>query len=124
MEKEMWEEAMTRLDLLSDKLGVAAQELWEILIRQAFISGIVNACLILFVFLVVGGYFTIFFKKQLHEVFDECSWYSDCIVAITFIAAFLGLITIIVSLIAASPIIMSIINPEYSAYRDLLSAIK
>ena len=96
-------EVTTRLDAVAAKLGMAADHMWPILVRQQFYEGLVLTIAIstVAVTFLVGGIFG--FKKHFED-----GWWIAC-----------SVISAVLFAIAAGWSI-STINPEYYAFMDLM----
>lgn len=113
------------IDQMAAKLGVAASHVYEIVIRQTVISGIVNT--VLQVFIMIAIY--VAFRKGWRYSRDKWREWDDhdnaflattvwVVGGIVCGAAFIG------CLITLPNAIMSIFNPEYYAIKTILEAVK
>lgn len=106
------------LTQLSEKLGVAASHLWEVMITQAHISAI-NFIVVLSLISIIWittifVYFKYYFKELSRD--DQLEYY----IPIT-----LGSIVLIVAIIGNIPgIITRFTNPEYWALKEIAELIK
>ncbi len=108
--QEMQQEILQRLDAVALKMGVAAEHLWEVLVRQAYLQWIPVGLLL--VFLLPITTFLIVFREE----FDDDASIGPMIF-LTIIAVALS----IALLLMASTAISATLNPEYWALNKLLS---
>lgn len=112
------------INQISEQLGVALPHLWEVLVRQQVISGIIN---LFFIVPVIFGWVLVYklfkvvlIKENKSEHYDDTGglW-----VGLLFAGCTVGLFTF-VYLANLSSIITSIVNPEYHALKEILDTIK
>lgn len=121
----MNEEITKYIDQMAAKLGVAASHVYEIVIRQTIISGIVNTVLQV---LIMTAIYVAFRKgwRYSRDRWDDWCADSDELYAI-LVWAVGGIACgalFIVCLITTPDAIMSIFNPEYYAIKTILEAVK
>jgi len=116
MSEEMLKMAMERVDVLAAKMGVAATELWEILVRQQYIEAIET---VLFCIFVVGlggcGVKVLANKKWFNWGYMEDNNLEPlCIIA--YIVVCIWMILSIVGICCLFDVPGMLFNPEYGAY--------
>jgi len=111
------------LEKLAEKLGTTSTYLWGVLVKQAFIDGILS---IVFCVLVAVWTFALcrvhisFMKKDKYDGYGNGSIRSF----IMGMLAILTLFLLIAVLICLYNIPTAFLNPEYWALKEVLSAIK
>jgi len=125
-EKDYSENLSKTLNVLADKLGVKAEELFSTVIKQSKIELIMNIiCLVLFVAMVITGIWLAFYIYPF--------WLADekfpvskqvCVMLATVATPFL----IIIPLVAIFPTIHDLVtlklNPKYWALKDIMRSVK
>ena len=112
---------------LSEKLGTTVEHLWEVLIRQAGISGIVNIVVILFwsIFCIWSFRFiqqkTTIHPKTEIDRYPSADWNEDGMVLAWILWAFITGLFLFIAGCEAESIIGSLINPEYWALKQILN---
>ena len=119
MTEEMFKEAMVRVDTLATKMGVAATELWVILVRQQYIEAIET---IMFCLFMIGagicGYKILMNKKWLNwDHMEDIHLEPLCI--ISYVIVCLWAIFTIVSICCLFDVPGNLLNPEYGAYMSI-----
>jgi len=106
------------LDKLAERLGTTSEYLWGVLLKQAPIYAATTMLEVLLIAVVV--YFYIKFFKRVHD------WFEDPVasgVTLTFASIFMvGLV--LAAFMSISGIIVALLNPEYWALKQVLSALK
>jgi cytochrome bd-type quinol oxidase subunit 2 len=117
------EELLKRLDVLAAKLGVTAQYLWTVLVKQAHIEAAMDTFwAVVFIALLVSG--VICLRWSIKKINDPDTYNEEGWIALsTFsgIVIFAGLILVPVF---TSSAIAEHFNPEYWALEKILSALK
>ena len=114
------------IDTLATKLGTTAEHLWDVLIRQAPISGAVD--LVLCVSMLVAAWRLIVFvkrkttvpKKTEHNKFPYAEWGGNDAMLGWGAALCMAAVAVFYTLSSASTIIAAFVNPEYWALKELL----
>lgn len=109
----MDEQVMQRIDALAAKLGVVGEHLWEVLVRQAYITGATNLFHAAFVAVVVAAYF-----KWVVPWANAGGHYDERWIGAGLAGAALTVWTIIAFLLALDGV-GYILNPEYFALRKV-----
>lgn len=119
----MNKETTELLNQLAIKLGTTIEHLWEILIRQAFISGIID--IFQYICIGVASYYFIkyHYKISKNNKMDEGYDNGGVFVMMLTIGAILGIISI-VAFFSIHDTITGFINPEYWALDKILDKIK
>lgn len=105
---------------LATELGVRADHLWEVLITQAYVQGVINlvACGIIVIITVIG--FVITYRR-----YSKCG--DKCVQEDRGITAFIFALVMLVALCVCIPIgvnsITNFINPEYWALERILNKV-
>jgi hypothetical protein len=117
----MNEQLIGLVDKLAVKLGVAVEILWAALIKQAYVSNIVN----LVAFFILAAISIWGFKFVSNKTKDGGEWDNLDSGGIAWL--FWGAYTIVIALIIClnlSGTVSGIINPEYWALKEILGAVK
>jgi len=107
---------------LAQKLGTTAGHLWEVLIRQAIISSIIDIIVIAaWIFSIILMYKFISGKTTKKHPNEKPEWGEEMayLAWIVFVTVFV--IILILSGLAISDILSAFINPEYWAFRHLIT---
>ena len=113
------QQIFTRIDLLGQKLGIAAAHIWAVLVRQAYAQAAMN--IVWFVIMLIGAHWIAKWARQI--------WNADHLEDGTggFLAGMLVIGYSIAFLFATSAFIDAVgylINPEYFAFNTIMSWIK
>lgn len=120
------EEIFVRLDALAEQLGVAAEFIWETLVNQMYLSGIMS----LIGFLIVGFLlWTPTIILTVRRLCGKCVWTTPNAFdgqlspeGIGVLASYvLTGIFMIISMLSAHDVITHIYNPEYWAFKEIAS---
>ncbi|ATH93343.1 hypothetical protein ACH95_00840 [Bacillus glycinifermentans] len=117
------DKAMEYIDKLAAKLGVAAEHVYGVLVKQAFATGVTDS-IIGFVFLMIAVIAGVIITKMTIKMYGErhCNWdYEWFFVALTF-----GLSVVLpggFGIYAITEGIKGLINPEYYAIKEILDTI-
>ena len=120
MSEKFQEKIIEYIDALSVKLGVAAEHVYEVLVRQKIVEGIVYSIVILVVLIAS----IVAFKKSLQSYFNEQDLdktFGFGLASIVFGAVLV--ISLIVTIAGLPGQILKIYNPEYYAIKTILDAI-
>jgi hypothetical protein len=112
----MTEELLARLDALAAKLGVAAGQLWEIMVRQVYVEVVRNGFLVVLsvgVFVWTIYFFTAFRKKL----------YGDALEVSTSLTVIFAVLAVVVFSMSAYGIAGRLINPEFYALDTLMKSL-
>ncbi|MED1742053.1 hypothetical protein P4U97_21585 [Bacillus swezeyi] len=117
------DKAMEYIDKLAAKLGVAAEHVYGVLVKQAFASGVTDS-IIGFVFLMIAVIAGVIITKVTIKIYGEryCNW--DC--EWFFVVLAVGLLVIlpgVFGIYAITEGIKALINPEYYAIKEILDTI-
>lgn len=117
------DKAMEYIDKLAEKLGVAAEHVYGVLVKQQMVSGVIGIFGMIAAIIFLGIVFTKLLKKGIehNKVLDSFDTSPYTLVAI-FFGAVLG-ITVIVSFFVIPIGINQIINPEYYAIKEIIDTI-
>jgi small-conductance mechanosensitive channel len=123
VKEKVFEKVTQYIDALAAKLGVAAEHVYGVLVRQQVAEGIVDIVVGTLVLAVLIFALMVLIKKvELPRIVDEFD-----LLEYVFVAAILLLIIGLPGSYAVSEIsdgIKHVINPEYYAIREILNAIK
>ena len=124
MNDQTVQDLMAKLDVFSAKVGVAADQLWAVMVKQAYLSAITDLVTGIVMILSSVVFFTLLFKKNLVSKIKE-EFTSEGLVVVLSIIFFacLGLGGL-VTLLPVSELVTPIFNPEYWAYTHILDALK
>jgi len=123
MNEKVFEKVTQYIDALAAKLGVAAEHVYGVLVRQQVAEGIVDIVVGTLVLTLLAVVLMILYKKYgLPTVEDE----TDFMFLLLAAAIPVGLIILAGSygIEELSTGIKQVINPEYYAIREILDAIK
>ncbi len=131
----MKEEIFKRIDALAVKLGVTAQYLWGVLVKQAGVEAVKD--------LVWAGFFTVGTAALLYTAYKFLprTWkrkegkygeqdyvydwdQRDAAGCVGWTALVLGIICVIPALIFAGSAFTPLMNPEYWAFQEVMGLIK
>ena len=119
-------EVLAKLDALAQKLGVTAQYLWAILVRQARIEAIQEIiCLVLSCAVVCVA--ALWLRSIIKRVksFDGFMLDLPIVEIMGFVATSVcGMVFLVISLCAVTNLPTLLFNPEYFALQQILGAIK
>lgn len=128
-----WKQEMfKRLDILGEKLGVTANHLWAVLVRQAYAEALGNLVIVagLLVGIVIAVRYVKWFSKQPFEQDQEYKCIrarSDKQTAQLIAAIFAGIGAVVAAVAVVSLLyyaVLALYNPEYFALQKLLEALK
>jgi uncharacterized membrane-anchored protein len=120
----MNKELLNYIETMSAKLGVAAEHLYAILVRQSYVSAITEL-ITLAIFLVVSGYAFYFCYKKYWKTQQEKNWSDEdqWFVSSIILGIVFGIV-VIIALFVIPDAIGRFINPEYYAIKELLEVAK
>lgn len=107
------------LNELAGKFGVAADQLWDCLLKQAPISSAVELVL-----LVLGLAITVYCLARLYRRVRKLEKYDDWtgeMICLAITGALFGFISFLAITVDGSTIIAGFLNPQYWALHQLLS---
>lgn len=118
----MKEETITKyIDQLAQSLNVASEHVYEALIKQAMVSGIASIVwAVLFLITIIGliiGTIKVF-KWNIEE--DD----GDMLIPFGLLMAVMAIIPVLGLLFNVENALTALLNPEYWAIKEVLSAIK
>ncbi|QNH48715.1 MULTISPECIES: hypothetical protein [unclassified Bacillus (in: firmicutes)] len=110
------DKAMAYIDKLAAKLGVAAEHVYGVLVKQAVANGVAN--ILAGIGLIAIAITYVLIVLHLRDRFDVSAWAVVGIVAV---------LTVVTPVFAGFPIlsegIKAVINPEYYAIKEILDTI-
>lgn len=118
------------IEKLASKLGTTTEYLWSVLVKQAYVSSIidivVSIVLVVISYLVIKGILKAYKKEQ--EECSRSSYYSSMDNPLFMLGCIFGGIFILVSgfiiLVNIGNIITGLTNPEYWALNKVLSVFR
>ncbi len=122
----MNEQTINLLEKLSSKLGVATQVLWSALIKQAPISGTIDI-IVSFFFIIISVLGAMFLLKKTRKEIennDENDFLYSWGVPLWIVWGIYTILVLIIAGCTLSNSISGIVNPEYWALKEILSAVK
>lgn len=127
MNEKALDKVMQYIDALAAKLGVAAEHVYGVLVRQQLAEGITHTAILTVSFIVSLVTFVIIFRALANYV-----GYNDepCVIGLTitgfstFVLFAANFVLFAANVILLPGYIMHIINPEYYAIREILDVIK
>lgn len=114
---------ITAIKPIADKIGQGAQHLYEIYVKQQYISGInelIFGCGMGLVLLITG---VVVFRLGLKSSQNDKYEYDDWPLGIMIAGPIVGLLGLILIVAFGSDGIQHIINPEYFAIEDIIHAV-
>ena len=117
----MNDEIISALETLATKLGTTSAYLWGVLLKQAFLSAVVDLIqyiLIVFVCILWIKKVKVFASKILDKEWDEINW-----AWIGIVSAMLGAF-VIAGFLSFPTTFYALVNPEYWALDQILSRLK
>jgi TRAP-type C4-dicarboxylate transport system permease small subunit len=123
VKEKVFEKVTQYIDALAAKLGVAAEHVYGVLVRQQVADGVVGLSIFAFllVLLVISIYLAIKFISKSENGEDVEGFIAG---AFGFAAIIIGAIVLIQVIFFVPSDIKQLINPEYYAIREILDAIK
>lgn len=142
------EQAMNLVEQLADKLGVAVEHLWRILIKQQYAEGVIDIVLsvlcvgILIAIIIYAPKLTVHYTNEYKRLVEdrktngtgyngsksvpsfEEDRYNDLRKSIPTYAIVVGTVVFVLTVIFIVCGIQEIINPEYFALKEILNCIK
>lgn len=122
--EELVTNLLARIDVMAVKLGIAAEHLWEIMVRQAIISGVIELITLGIFTMIVGIYFRAFIEKRLYDRVESEPTPAGVAVIVATIIVVIMTIAVLVQFCELGGIVTKIFNPEYWAYQSLLGNLK
>ena len=120
-ETDIKQELLTRFDAFAEQLGVASEHVWETLILQSQMSGIIGLSLLL-VSALLSTIGVVYFLRMFTSSEDtdrEFAGGLGSIVTVVFLFA------ITIAFLTNGPdMIMQIANPEYYAFQEVAEILK
>lgn len=121
METQLQQEILVRIDALAEKLEVAAGALWEVTVREVYVSHITWLVLTLLTIVAsgVGFMYTAVKFSECEDASTKEGWLA--------IGAALGVVLVVSTLVllfGGSTMATNILVPEAQAFRNILEAIK
>lgn len=110
----MNEDALKTLAAMAEKMGTTADHLWQVLLRQAPISGLIDLCVMLAWLAASVAMLRLAHKKQ--DSGDE-----GLVVALWAGAVCVLAISAVIISCGASSVIAAFLNPEYWALMQILN---
>lgn len=114
----MNEESLKLLDKYATELGTTTEYLWEILVSQAYVSGITSIMLAiasLIAFLIIPASYLVLERKA---DIDEEWW-----IVYTLLSMVIAVLSIAFLSISISNMVTALANPEYWALKEILNTI-
>ena len=118
MKEKIYEKATEYIETLASSMGVAAEHVYGVLVRQQFAEGITLTVLLPVILVVLGLILRFCIKKQNENYNDD-----GYMVATVLLGIFTGLL-LVVSLFVIPESIMKMINPEYYAIKEIMDVLK
>lgn len=122
--EDMVNEMMSRIDLLATKLGVAAEHLWEVMVRQAVITGTIELLTVIFITSGLAIYVKLLLKNRWYDKIEEVPTLSGVIVVCSMVIATVFGLCMLVAFTTLDSAITKILNPEYWAYQSFLGNVR
>lgn len=104
---------MNDLSLVAEKLGVAVQGLWQVLVSQAFVAGVTGV--VFWVVALISGYLMYRASLRLRASFDGDDNFDGPWMILTIVLTVLTVALVIHNLATLSLVITAFANPEYWA---------
>lgn len=112
------------IDKLAEKLGVASEFIWSVLVKQAFVEAVISIFWAIIMYL--SAFVFYIFVRNLFKEYSEAQKnkpnedYEGYVIAVIMSGA-AGLICLLIGLFQTADAIHCLINPEYWALRKILN---
>ncbi len=113
------EAVMTRIDILAEKLGVTAEYLFGVYVKQAYVE-VIQFVLFFSVWAIVFTTTMLVFRKSMQSSWDNPTFCNISVCIGGFISVVLGMAV----LIESKGVFACYFNPEYFAFKEILRNIK
>lgn len=116
------EKVLERIDALALKLGTTAEHLWEILVKQAYVTFMGYSIRYVLVLIFLGcmiKVFPLFYKSFKSDDFDVETTYGAFSIVAMIVCCIITLICCIAGLSQLTVYISLYVNPEYFAFRKI-----
>ena len=113
------EQVMTRIDALAVKLGVTAEYLFGVYVRQAYVE-VMQFVTFFSVWFIVFTLTMLAFRKSMQVSWDNPTFWNISVVIGGFASLILGMTV----LIESKGVFACYFNPEYFAFKEILRNIK
>lgn len=128
MSEQFLTKAMEYIDALAKSLGVAAEYVYAMLVKQMVISGIVSSIVSVVILIALVCWAKFSYKKLVEEKEfnrDRASYFSqEELWHVVFgLTCLVGCAGMIVCLVVLAQSLMQIFNPEYYALKEILNAV-
>lgn len=114
----MNENLQNALATLAEKFGTTVEHLWGVMLRQATISGILSAIVIVMMLGIIYGYYRAFKWYTHTNKYDDIYEIATPVLAIIGVALTIG--SPILFILEAENMLTALLNPEYWALHQLL----
>ncbi len=118
----MNEETRKMIEALASKLGTTVEHLWEVLIRQAYISFWTDILYYLITAAIV--LFAVKFSLKAWRKSDESTWNDDEWRMLPIGLCLFALILSIIAVVCVGDTVTKVANPEYWALKEVLATVK
>ncbi|MCU7556587.1 hypothetical protein [Macrococcus capreoli] len=119
----MKEETMKYIDQLAKSLNVASEHVYEALLKQAVVSGIMSIVCAIVMLIVTIALVLVIRKAWIKAEYDPYFDSGDAAMC-TFVVGIVLFIVVCVGICAAENGVTALVNPEYWAIKEVLNAIK
>ena len=117
MKEKIYEKATEYIETLASSLGVAAEHVYGILVRQQVAEGVTTLIMFGVIYLILGIILVVSAKKS--------DFTYDCLANyIAVIAVILMVFAAVIGLLTLGGAIMKVMNPEYYAIKEIMDVIK
>lgn len=118
----MNQEVLSRLDALAAKLGVAANHLWGVLVRQAYVDALGSLLFALIAAALTYGFYRVVLYGRAEKWYD--GYDTELAVVGTGVVGVGLVVCVVIALVQLVAGIQNVANPEYFALRHVLGALK
>lgn len=119
MKTKIYEKATEYIESLASSLGVAAEHVYGILVKQQYVTGIADAIFAVIFAIVV----TICYKVGKWLATSEMAYRKDW-EWLTFIPVLIGVFAIVFMCVSLYSAIGHLVNPEYYAIKEIMDVLK
>ena len=117
--EQLTQEILNRFDAIALKLGVASEYIWQFTIKQQAIEGFYSIAIWALITIASLATTVISFKKARNDGMSMSNWYLGFI-----IGSLCLLPCVFVGLSEVSTWITQILNPEYAAFKEIVSMMR
>lgn len=108
------------IEEMANSLGVAAEHVYELLVRQQVISGVITIAAFVLAWAIFGAICTATTRKSETDKYGEVNGYA----VISLLSGVVLVISLIFGFIEIAGAVKQLVNPEYYAIREIMDVFK